>query len=126
MRRNVLGMLEGLNHGLLLALLLEAGLAVGIDASLGDDVCAGAGCRDGSAKSVTGRQARHDNGQVCLDVIDRGQKVHEDQLTNTQRAPTQPVKTTRSVDFSSVVWPWWFANQKDLTCREILVSESSS
>lgn len=54
--RDVLGVLEGLDHGLLLALLLEAGLAVGIDASLGDNVCAGTGCRDGSAKSVTGKQ----------------------------------------------------------------------
>lgn len=55
-RRDVLGVLEGLDHRLLLALLLEAGLAVGIDASLGDNVCAGAGYRDGSAKSVTGIQ----------------------------------------------------------------------
>jgi hypothetical protein len=53
MRRDVLGILEGLDHGLLLALLLEAGLAVGIDASLGDNVCAGAGCRDCLAKSMT-------------------------------------------------------------------------
>lgn len=51
MGRDILRILEGLDHGLLLALLLEAGLAVGIDASLGDNVCAGAGCRDGSELS---------------------------------------------------------------------------
>ena len=95
MRRDVLRILEGLDHGLLLALLLEAGLAVGIDASLGDNVCAGAGCRNGSAASVIGiRDTKNDN--ISLDVIERGQREgqqqHEDRLTNTQRAPAQPVK----------------------------------
>lgn len=43
LRGHVAGILERLDHGLLLALLLEAGLAVGIDAALGDDIGSGAG-----------------------------------------------------------------------------------
>lgn len=43
-------------------------------------------------------------------------------LTNTERAPAQPVKMPRSVCLKSMLWR--SANQKDLTCCKILVSET--
>lgn len=40
---DVVSVLEGVDHGFLFALLLEAGYTVGVDAALGDDVGSAAG-----------------------------------------------------------------------------------
>lgn len=47
LRGEVLGVLEGGDHGSLLVLLFETSLSVGIDALLGEDVGAGTRCRGG-------------------------------------------------------------------------------
>lgn len=46
MRGDIVAVLEGSDHDSLLMLLFEASLSVGVDAPLGEDVCAGTSCGD--------------------------------------------------------------------------------